>query len=728
MKKNKLIAIAAVAVAITMGASLAGCVTLNEKDVKQTVSTVNIADSEKFKEEFKEYADTVETETVLKRDLIVAYLNTGSSYVQKGYTYAQVFDMLSDALVENATVMQYAVTYVLRNKVEAKDSKVTVEGYKAKTSEIEKYVYLLGEDSEEVKNAKYSVKSSLNSALDNYERREIKDVESDDYAGTETRTAPTNVDTLKEDYIPENYNVYTGYEGYLLKDAGDDYEPLDGTNRTTRRRAYSAFINYLDNNYLLTENDKDTNDIMKLNYVQDLYASQLQQQIIAEFSDLFQEDKEKVITTPDKDTGIYTYVKGKYDKMVAGQALSYGETSSFETALDNMSDTSFVLYSPDTTKDTDKQDDNTYGTYGFVYNILLPFSDKQSDVLKQLQYYRDNSDSVTESDYFADRNALLKEIKTTDQRAAWFNGTTDYSFNVKEYNAKNADKTVNYFKGNNEKREYLFFENNVTNKDKYEPLDKYYGEYTYNGTVKKNDNGSYTLSPVKVDIDGMLDEFVAYVNYVLGGNKTSFSYGDVIGGTATKESYYGVTDFTKNGDKDEIDYSKLVYATGKVDLTDSEKNDRNAFVKDGNRYKAMAAVNELQYAYTTDTGILSKYIGYSVSAYTTSYIKEFEYAAQQALRMGVGAFKVCAGDYGWHLIYVTDTFKCEGGEEYIPVFSKENVEAEGTFENRFYEWIKDSDLTSEATLKRSEIIRDYVNDDTVKTDKNVYKDLSELKS
>lgn len=721
MKKKKLIAVAAVAVAITMGTSLAGCVTLNERDVKQTVSTVNLANSETFKTEFGKYAEAVEPETVIKRDLIVAYLNSGYSS-QQGTSYAQIFESLTNALVENAAVMQYATTYVLKSKAEAGD--VTVEEYKAKTTEIEKYEYLLGgADTDGVKNAKYSVNSSLNSALDSYERNYIETKEDESYKGTETRTAPTNVDTLKDEHIPEKYNVYTGYGEYLLANAGDDYEPVEKTNVTTRRKAYSAFINYLQRNYLLSESDASTTDIWKLSYVQDIYASQLQQQIVNEFNDLFEADKEGIITSVEG--GEYTYVKSRYDKIVAEQKLSYDEASSFETALDNMSDSSFVLYSPATT-DTERQDDGTYGTYGFVYNILLPFSDRQSDVLKQLQYYRDNSDTVTDSDYFADRNALLKEIKTTDQRSAWFNGTTDYSFNVKEYNAKNTDKTVKYFPENDETRQYLFFENNVTNKDKYEPLDKYYGEYTYNGTVKKNADGSYTLSPVKIDIDGMLDEFVAYVNYVLGGKKASYNYGDVLGGTATKEDYYGKTDFTKEGDKDEIDYSLLVYATGKVELADA--TDQNAFLKESDRYKAMSAVNELQYAYTTDTGILSKYIGYSVSAYTTSYIKEFEYAAQQALRMGVGAFKVCAGDYGWHLIYVTDTFNFNGGEEYTPAFTEENVKKEGTFENRFYEWIKQSDLTSEATLKRSEIIRSYVNDDTVKTDKEVYKDLTELGS
>ena len=146
--------------------------------------------------------------------------------------------------------------------------------------------------------------------------------------------------------------------------------------------------------------------------------------------------------------------------------------------------------------------------------------------------------------------------------------------------------------------------------------------------------------------------------------------------------------------------------------------------RDNARYKAMSAVNELQYAYTTDTGVLSQYIGYSVSAYDTSYIKEFEYAAQQAVREGAGTFKVCAGDYGWHLIYVTETFDTAGGAVYKNAdFSKMQVENEGTFENRFYNWIKDSHLAQEVTLKSNELSKEYNTDKAVAVYKDAYKDL-----
>ena len=138
----------------------------------------------------------------------------------------------------------------------------------------------------------------------------------------------------------------------------------------------------------------------------------------------------------------------------------------------------------------------------------------------------------------------------------------------------------------------------------------------------------------------------------------------------------------------------------------------------------MSAVNELQFAYTTDTSVLSNYIGYSLSAYDTSYIKEFEYAAKKAVAGGVGTFAVCAGDYGWHLIYVTNVFKAEGGAVYEPDWK--NIEVEGTFENLFFEWIKGNDLSDVSTTIRTKILNDYNKDTTVTKYQSRYQDLLDL--
>lgn len=726
--KSKALICGTLAAAVAM-TTFAGCITDNEKDMKQTVATVNITKSANLDESLKPYAEAIGDDNIVKRELIAAFINTGANYVNSGYSYAETFNLLVDSLVANAVVTQYSILYVLNEKVNSGD--ITFADYKAKSTETEKLEYLLGgANSDGVRTAKYTLYSSLNALLDSYETQYL--TEGDDYTGTDTRTTPGNVDTTKEDYVPlgENgeldYYIYTGYGDYLLENAGE-YEPQDGTTKISRRKAYSTFISYLKSNFLLSEEDEDTIDVLSLSYVKDEYVSQLQQSVIEEFNDLYNDNQEKLINTVEN--GVYTYIKDKYDNandgLLTEQGNTYNTSSTFETALNNISDTSFVLYAPNTEGDTEYDENpqsdtyGTYGTYGFVYNILLPFSTVQQSRLDAIQSALEG-DLITQSKFYQDRNELLRGIVTTDQRSAWFNGTTDYSFDA-------AETDLSYFDNGNSDRHYLFFENNLTKPDEYETLTNYWGRYTYNGKVTENENGSYSLVPEKLTIDDMLEEFAAYIDFVLGEGSVEYHAGDTINGGTTADdfvAYYNTKDFTNNGDEEEIDYSKLVYATGKINLTQTDKDDM--FVEDTDRYKAMAAVNELQFAYTTDTAILSEYLGYSISAYETSYIKEFEYAAQQALRMGVGAFKVCAGDYGWHLIYVVDAFETAGGEVYSPEWTAERIEAEGTFENKFYEWIKDSTLSGEVSAKRSAIIKTFMDGTTVTKYENTYADLLEI--
>ena len=153
---------------------------------------------------------------------------------------------------------------------------------------------------------------------------------------------------------------------------------------------------------------------------------------------------------------------------------------------------------------------------------------------------------------------------------------------------------------------------------------------------------------------------------------------------------------------------------------------RDSMNPDTTQYKAMSAVNELQFAYTTDTGVLSNYIGYTVSAYDTSYIKEFEYAAKAAVNEGAGAFTVCAGDYGWHLIYVTYAFDLNGGKVNGETIDWSRIKIEGTFENLFFEWIKSNDLSNVTSTRRSKIISDFNKDSTVVKYQDRYQDLLDL--
>ena len=160
--------------------------------------------------------------------------------------------MLLDALTENAVLVQYSTMYLLRDKATNANSDLVqdvnaLETYMSLSDEVKKYEYLLGgEDSDEVKIAKYSLYSSINGAIDTYEKRFLDDETSS--SGSETRATPGGVDTQKENYYPAttdgklDYKIYTGYEGNLIDDSGaykDDM--LEGSSMAVCALTTSSF-------------------------------------------------------------------------------------------------------------------------------------------------------------------------------------------------------------------------------------------------------------------------------------------------------------------------------------------------------------------------------------------------------------------------------------------------------------------------------------------------------
>ena len=721
--KSKLLVCGALAAAITMSVALPACVTRDEEDLNQVIATVDITKSENLEAEgLSEYASAISSENITKRDLIAAYYNTASS-LSSSYSTSEIFELLVNTLTNTSVVVQYATLSLIKDKV-AEDASFLSE-YQALSSDVEKYELLLegetstnddGGESDRVMLAQYALYSSINSSLDSQEESIINGDDQTSEA-TETRTTPGGAGEEVENFLPLNddgtlnYNIYTGYTGdgysYLLEDSGayaDD--ALEGSTRSTRRLAYAQFITSLRDNYLLSE-EEDVRDIMSVSYIQEEYLSQLQQQAINEYYERYQAEQEALIESVDEN-GVYTFLQNHYLSDLTDQTVSNSTASAFETSMSSLSDTSFILYAP-ATEGTDG------GTYGYVYNILLPFSASQSVNI-------DSSD--TSAQYYFERKDILTGITATDQRSAWFNGATDYSFDA-------SQSDIDYY-GKNDGRDYLFFEDNLTKPDRYASLDKYAGLYSYNGRVSENTDGTYNLVPNKVDIDGFLTELENYVEYIMGGDTVSIQKEDSYNVSSYTDYYTEETADLEDESQRKIDYSRFVYATGKVDVglddTDLSSFLSTMFVEDSTAYKAMSAVNELQFAYTTDTSILSNYIGYSISAYETSYIPEFEYAAQTAISEGAGTIYVCAGDYGWHVIYVTATFDTAGGAVYGEdiAWTADEVLTEGTFQNLYYTWIKDSTLTNVTTNRRSVINERFGGDSTITKYEDAYRDLLEI--
>lgn len=705
--------------AVACTVTLAGCSLVSadsQADMEQVIATVDITKSESLDSSLTAYTGAIGGGTsIIKRELVAYFLNAGSSLVQNGSTYGEAFATLADTLVNNAVLVQYATLATLKDMAEDasftefSDAAGAVEWFNSFESDTERYEAILDyqatvdkydgtENVDYVLLTQYTIMSSLNNSIDSYEETYL-DVNTDDE--TSSATLPTGVDTELDNYYPVDesgnldYGVYTGYDDYLLGDSGiyeDDH--VEGTTTYSRRRAYNNFIQVLDANYLIAE-DEDVTDVMGLGYVQTEYENLLKQQMLLNYYDLYEAELEQTIDAND-----YAYVQERYEELVNQQTAEYNSSlSSFETAMGSLADDSFITYVPDT---------ENGNKFGYVYNILLPFDAVQTSQLSVFSAQLEN-DVIDENEYYFYRNQLLKNAQTTDQRSAWFNGGVDYSFDA-------SGTDLDYY-GKDEGRNTLFFENNLLHTDRYESLDKYYGMYTYNGVAVQNEDESYTLIPNKLDISDLLSEFENYIEFV-AGNTDAVEY---LIGAKDNGAYYNENNFyyeegSAEGDVKDIDYSKFMYAYGKVDLGNFTASD--LMNKESLSYKIMSAVNELQYAYTTDTAVLSEYLGYDIGAYSTDYIAEFEYATQYAIREGgAGSFAVCAGDYGWHLIYVT--YVLEPGQTVYNNPDWTRIETEGTFENLFYEMLRTSDLENASSRHQLDLLQALYQDGSSVT---VYED------
>lgn len=702
--------------ALTVGAT--GCtflVTDNEKDLKQTVATVNIAGTMGKDDAYKEYADDVQSlidkgglvTDIPKRDLIAYFLSVGYNYVQSyGYTYEDTFNMLIDGLVEQKILTQYAVAYYLKedNGLSVDKCMEYVDAELAKASEKEKALleahpqvltmkYFLtegGTDSEAYDKAVYSLKQSLNSSLDSAEASYITSAAEDAHTHDETRTTPTNVNTQKEEYIPTkadgslDYEIYTGRNAL---DACGAYEKVDGSTVTSRKKAYNAFLSNLQS-YGLIKEGEDTAVVTELDYYYLELSSSLASALVTKYGEDLQE---KATDFLDED-----YVEGKYEEIYNAQKTAYeNDSTAFDTALDSVSDTSFILYGQ---KD-----------FGFVYNILIPFSAAQ-----EADYAVAKNSGLTQEQLFKVRRGLLTEVEAKDLRSAWFcadNEDEHYAYEV------TAAADGDYYGATAGGKGYLFFENNFAKTEEYETLKQYDGRYAYNGEATL-DGDEWKFEPKTMKINEFLGEMEAYIDYAVGSDVTPT-------GTYHTATYDG--DYVSNG---KVDYSKFIYYTNQVTLENKSRSDffnKKVGTTDeaNDSYAALSAVNELMFAYSTDTGCLNSYMGYVVSPYKTDFVSEFEYAAQYAVQQGVGTIVVAPSDYGWHIIYCSYVYDADDGDVYGG-YKHDEKEVEGTFSYLFYESLKSSASSSYTTAAQNDVLNRYNDDNAVTKYEKAYKDLLEL--
>ena len=705
MKKTTKVAAVALAAALS-STLLAGCdiTTDVSKDYAQVIAEVNITDSANFESSsYAEYGDVIGTTEITKRDMVAYFISTGYSMMESyGWTYYDTFNMISETLVNRQIYIQYAMLYLLDDESE---SDITVAGYEAAVEgqtgidrRLAALAYFL--DEEEEAQALYSTRQLVNNTLDSQEETYLDHDHSHDDSTT-ARTTPTGIDTETEDYYNEAYRIYTGSNA--LADC-PGYEAPEGSTPTTRRKAYSSFLASLRANSLI-ESGEDLSDVESLTYFKTELASAYETAIINKLTDKFEDTIRATVNEQ--------YAQEIYDTTYSRQETTFAnDTDSFETALEGVSDTSFVLTAPE-------------ANYGYVINILIPFSTSQSLELENAP--ADLGD--TKGNNFLQRAALLKNVRGTDQRGTWFD--EDYAFDGAE--------TENAYTGGNAARSYLFFEDSLGGNEQYERVPNYLGYYTYNGTVRRNDDESYTVRPNRITIDEFIAEMEGYLTQAANevsveGDGYTVSEGVYVNGIAADDTINAVADnttyynrsvsdyYTESG---AVDYSKFVYYAGQVNFTNGF--DANQFFLAGSAENvAYSVMNELSFAYNTDTAGLNDYFGYVISTGATDYVPEFEYAAQYVCRQGAGSYVVVPSDYGWHVIYCTFSFVAdEEGNVIAPyTFNWDDRATEGTFSYLFYEALC-ADLVSEyASIRQSNAIEDFKDCAVVYEDR--YADLSGL--
>ena len=653
--------------ALTVGAT--GCnfiTTDNQKDLDQDVANVNISGKIDDKNGFADVLGYLST-TIKKRELVSYYLSTGYQYVESyGYSYEDTFNMLLDGLVSREIMIQYAINYFLNNGVEgvaknAAGCKAEVDKIKdVKDADIKKEVsvlkYFLSEENYD--KAIYSLKKSLNDSLDSLESSYVT-VTEEDHDHEEARTLPTGVDTEKEDYYTNDYAVYTGRN--QSSDCGE-YETIDGSTRTSRQKAYNAFLTNIQA-YNLIDGKEDTQDVTQLSYYYIEMSSVLGQALINQYFDAM-EDKVSGKLTAD-------YMAGKYTETYEQQVKDYDDEG-FASALDSAAEGSYIL--------------NGLEGYGYVYNILIPFSTSQS-----VKYTEAKNRNPGENALYGIRRDLAANIEAKDLRGSWISehDHANYSYEV-------DGKTY-------------FFQDNLAENAKYDLLDHYAGGYAYNDPEAEGYE--------KMGIDEFMSIFESYIEEVSGATATG----------TTNTAYATVSDFKAQGDAKKLDYddyANFTYYAGKVNFTEEVKASEY-FNRNSQQYKALSAVNELLFAYGTDPGAFNSYMGYKVSPQegSTGFVSEFEWAAQQVVKAGVGSYAVCLTDYGWHILYCS--FAYADGDVYGGYVEAEK-DIEGTFSNLYYETMKEAAFSNYATEEQTRVIREYNVDDCVERFEKAYKDLLEM--
>ena len=259
------------------------------------------------------------------------------------------------------------------------------------------------------------------------------------------------------------------------------------------------------------------------------------------------------------------------------------------------------------------------------------------------------------------RETLLKELVAKDQRATWVLSA--------------------YGKYNEETNAFSFDEDYV----KTPALREYVG--TLNGASSYITHDSYDEEVTKYNFKAVEGKEVKFDDFY----------------TNTVSSIMGFTGYT--GKLAGVEESTIVSTT----------------IND----ETMIKFRDLIYAYSTDPGSLAENYGYVYSPITskTTYVKEYADAAGELVKEGVGAYRVVATEYGYHIMLCTSVVTPTTDKLGLDAF-KNDVNKEGTLAYNFKEYkYKLISSTTITNITNSAINNYNKNESVVSYNTSAYKDL-----
>ncbi len=364
--------------------SLIGCglvTTDAERDMKQVVATVQIKDG-------------APEEVILKKDMVMAYLNYGYMYEQYyGYTKEQTFTLIIDSLVNNRIFVQSVI-----------DSKYE----ETKGWEVANYL----DDVQKV-DANYNTYKAINDLLDGFKEQEEAD--KSDTVWDTVRTTPTNA-ANKEDELTK-----TDKEEYIAKG-------FDTDSSADARNAFNKVVELLRVNELLGD-DYDGKDLTKTDYFKQTLKNYQETELITAFEKQLKDNK-RVEFLKDKDGNISL------------EALNDAYKEKRQTQKD-MTDSELVAKLSSSTA-SDPILVGLNDKYGYVYNLLIGADNVLTNEISNIKTEKDNK-NITKLKYAEERAKILKATTVIDQRSSWISSgydfdlatntfTGDYTFAEKEEN------------------------------------------------------------------------------------------------------------------------------------------------------------------------------------------------------------------------------------------------------------------------------------------------------